>query len=252
MDGSRPAATGAVQPSASELLATMFTMPNGMPSLDGQKEFKMHSFDAELRRQPGVALGMDCVHVSSSKVCGLLIKSINEAGVVAAWNAQSTEPAKFQPGDFIVKVNGVDSNESGVKALADALRTAGDRIRLTVWGVRGSEPVQREPEPISPEMNERIQWLSERSRICTRGEWESHWLPTLPRNSQRAGRSVAGSCSVCMENIAMDQKVRGLSCGHYFHLDCLAEWFMRDRSLEISCPLCRTPMSEQPSRWVSL
>lgn len=212
----------------------------------------MLSFDAELRRRPGVTLGMDCVHVSSSKVCGLLIKSINETGVVATWNAQSTEPAKFQPGDFIVKVNGVDSNESGVKALAAALRTAGDRIRLTVWGARGSEPVQREPEPISEFIDDRIRWLGERSRVCSRAEWESYWVPTLPRNSQTAAASTAGSCSVCMENIAMDAKVRGMACGHYFHLDCVAEWFARDQSFEIACPLCRTPLAQQPSRWVSL
>jgi len=207
------------------------------------------TFDARVRRSPGVPLGIDCVHVRSSKVCGLLIKSINEEGVVAAWNVQSTEPLVFHPGDWVVKVNGVDGNESGVKALAAALRAAGEIVHISVWGARKSEPVQVQ---CSEFISERIRWLSERSRVCSRAEWESTWIPHLPQNSRTATIAASGDCSVCMESIPMDAQVRGLSCGHYFHLECVAEWFMRDQSFELCCPMCRLALAEQQSRWVSL
>merc|ERR1712039_1017276 len=96
---------------------------------------------------------------------------------------------------------------------------------------------------------QRIQELERCSRTCTRREWEERYRPQL---SSRARTIAIGTCSVCVEDIAMNAEVRGLSCGHVFHLQCLAQCFMQDRSMELRCPLCRVPMAQQEDRWVSL
>lgn len=236
---------------ASEGLAEMVTCVDGMPAGDGQK-WQMMTVDARIQRRPGAKLGMDCVHVASSKVCGLLVKSIDDSGVVAQWNARSSEHSQIRPNDFIVKVDGVDGNDAGVAALSAALRAAGQVIDISVWGPRIVPCASVEEPPMSQFMQDRLQWLNEKTRMCTRREWETVFVPTLPPNNQNASASIRGECSVCKENIGMDQQVRGLACGHYFHMECVGEWFVSDRALNISCPLCRVPLEQQPSRWVSL
>ena len=42
------------------------------------------------------------------------------------------------------------------------------------------------------------------------------------------------TCSVCLENIELDQKV--LACKHLFHTKCIDGWTINHDS----CPLCRT------------
>jgi len=91
---------------------------------------------------------------------------------------------------------------------------------------------------------ERIQQLAERTRICTRQEWEEEHLPQLDGIGKD---QKADHCCLCMADIAPDDQVRGLACGHAFHLPCVAEWFMRDPTFELSCPLCRVPLSQQRS-----
>jgi len=98
----------------------------------------------------------------------------------------------------------------------------------------------------NPLIAERIQQLSERTRICSRRVWEESYLPEL-RGADGAEkmRSSLSQCTICMSSIAMADQVRGLACGHIFHLPCLAEWFMRDRTFGLSCPICRAPLAEQ-------
>jgi len=105
---------------------------------------------------------------------------------------------------------------------------------------------QREAtEKKTSKVAERIQQLAERTRICTRQEWEEEHLPQLDNIGSHL-RSVE-QCCLCMSDVAMDDQVRGLACGHAFHLSCVAEWFMRDSTFELSCPLCRVPLHEQQS-----
>merc|ERR1712224_139247 len=160
----------------------------------------MLNFEAQLRRRTDAALGMNCVRVSSSKVCGLLIKSVDEGGVVSAWNAQSTEPEVIRPGDFVVKVNGVDGNHAGVSKLAEALRAAGDIIDLGIWGSRIVD-VAPSQSCASVAVQDHIRHLDERSRVCSRREWESLWLLQLPRHSRSASASTNGICTVCTDSI---------------------------------------------------
>lgn len=124
----------------------------------------------------------------------------------------------------------------------------GDEEHLTLSSLAHLWRIEKEPvqKPQNPVIVERIQQLGERTRICSRQVWEEKYLPQL-RGTSAANRmkSAMTQCCVCMSDIGMQDQVRGLSCGHIYHLHCVAEWFMRDPTLELSCPLCRVPMSEQ-------
>lgn len=104
----------------------------------------------------------------------------------------------------------------------------------------------------NPVVAERIRQLEERTRICTAAEWEDTVLPEISRlqgrpPDERPERVVVTTCCICLSEISRDSKVRGLACGHLFHLPCVAQWFMTDPSFSLCCPLCRLPLSEQES-----
>lgn len=106
--------------------------------------------------------------------------------------------------------------------------------------VRGTPPPQ-----LSPVVTERIKQLEERTRICTRSEWEEKHIPQLLKRANGASPPRQCSCCICLSDIAPDSKVRGLACGHIFHLQCVAQWFMRDETFQLCCPLCRLPLASQ-------
>lgn len=47
-------------------------------------------------------------------------------------------------------------------------------------------------------------------------------------------------CPICMEDFVLDEKVKELSCRHFFHNDCIVEWL----KLHATCPTCRTNLTE--------
>ncbi|CAE7910833.1 unnamed protein product, partial [Symbiodinium necroappetens] len=96
-------------------------------------------------------------------------------------------------------------------------------------------------------LTERIQQLNTRTRICTREEWEEAYLPDILGANWSSRVSL--ECSICLGQIAPTARVRGLGCGHMFHLKCLADWFLRDSTLELRCPLCRMRHSTRGIAW---
>jgi len=44
------------------------------------------------------------------------------------------------------------------------------------------------------------------------------------------------TCAICLEAFQPGALLNALRCGHFFHVDCLAEWFQRSTR----CPLCRS------------
>lgn len=113
-----------------------------------------------------------------------------------------------------------------------------------------AERVLRRPEPqqveLPPTLRARVDQLSQRTRICTRQDWEDKYLPEMMgADAAEKMRSSTSSCCICLGDIDLDNQVRGLACGHIFHLPCLAQWFMRDQTFELCCPLCRLPLSKQ-------
>jgi len=43
-------------------------------------------------------------------------------------------------------------------------------------------------------------------------------------------------CSICLEDIAKNEKIKKINCNHEFHIECLKEWLCRQ---SIKCPICR-------------
>jgi hypothetical protein len=110
-------------------------------------------------------------------------------------------------------------------------------------------------------VEERIDQLNKRTRVCTLREWTDMFSPSLtPPDSQRekleagvteVGReemrcySTSPVSSICINELSMDARIRGLSCGHLFHLECAGQWFMKDQTFQLRCPLCWRALSEQ-------
>jgi hypothetical protein len=42
-------------------------------------------------------------------------------------------------------------------------------------------------------------------------------------------------CAICLEPFIIDEEVKTLKCEHTFHIECIEEWFERDKT----CPICR-------------
>lgn len=96
----------------------------------------------------------------------------------------------------------------------------------------------RAPEQPNPLLQDRIKQLEECTIICTREEWENE-------HRVRLDGAACSECCICMSNIERDAQVRALACGHIFHLLCVAEWFMQDKTFELRCPMCRKALSQQ-------
>ena len=46
---------------------------------------------------------------------------------------------------------------------------------------------------------------------------------------------ILSECSICLENYNKGDKISILSCGHYYHSECLNRWIEKKEE----CPLCR-------------
>lgn len=45
-------------------------------------------------------------------------------------------------------------------------------------------------------------------------------------------------CSICLNEMKIDDKLIILPCKHYYHKECIAEWFKKSKT----CPECRIPI----------
>jgi hypothetical protein len=57
--------------------------------------------------------------------------------------------------------------------------------------------------------------------------------------------SKVGTCSICLENAKKGEKWTKLSCGHFYHTDCISKW--DKKSTNKNCPHCRKPLAENIS-----
>lgn len=52
-------------------------------------------------------------------------------------------------------------------------------------------------------------------------------------------------CSICFDEINASTGIATLSCGHSFHLNCIAKWFLNcDSTTSSTCAMCRKKMSD--------
>ncbi|KAJ4730259.1 RING-H2 finger protein [Melia azedarach] len=52
-------------------------------------------------------------------------------------------------------------------------------------------------------------------------------------------KHAENDCSVCLTEFEPESEINNLSCGHLFHKVCLEKWL---DYLNLTCPLCRTPL----------
>ncbi len=70
-------------------------------------------------------------------------------------------------------------------------------------------------------------------------------LPRKKMDSSMLDDSGTAQCSVCMEEVPLDQEVTVLPCSHWFHHECIAMWLKEHDT----CPHCRsgiTPKDGEP------
>eukprot|EP00241_Pyramimonas_parkeae_P012860 CAMPEP_0114259924 /NCGR_PEP_ID=MMETSP0058-20121206/20169_1 /TAXON_ID=36894 /ORGANISM="Pyramimonas parkeae, CCMP726" /LENGTH=291 /DNA_ID=CAMNT_0001375037 /DNA_START=211 /DNA_END=1086 /DNA_ORIENTATION=+ len=53
-------------------------------------------------------------------------------------------------------------------------------------------------------------------------------------------------CSICLEELSIDQPVWVMPCHHFFHLECIQRWHREIRASDpqLACPDCRQPCTE--------
>ncbi|KAJ4748151.1 E3 ubiquitin-protein ligase RING1 [Rhynchospora pubera] len=56
-------------------------------------------------------------------------------------------------------------------------------------------------------------------------------LPTIVLSAEKE----AVTCAICKDEMAVEEKVTKLSCGHFYHKDCIVPWL----GIRNSCPVCR-------------
>lgn len=51
---------------------------------------------------------------------------------------------------------------------------------------------------------------------------------------------TAPNCMICMEDYELEDQIRKLGCGHFYHEACIDEWLRRSKL----CPYCRQPIGD--------
>jgi len=75
-------------------------------------------------------------------------------------------------------------------------------------------------------------------------------LQALPRTTWTSAKENAGGsksqiaegdeqCCLCLESYESENEVRVLPCSHYFHTECIDNWFAARSFMPRSCPQCR-------------
>lgn len=66
-------------------------------------------------------------------------------------------------------------------------------------------------------------------------------LPTIKVSKEMLGDNGKASCSICMDEVQLDDEVARLPCAHWFHEQCVKAWL----SEHDTCPHCRKGIGEE-------
>lgn len=72
------------------------------------------------------------------------------------------------------------------------------------------------------------------------------YLPAVERETNQSTSDIMFSsfaCAICLNIIEDGVQVRGLPCGHAFHVDCVDKWLLWHRPC---CPLCKASYQKPP------
>lgn len=85
------------------------------------------TFEVELKKPPGIRLGIEAVLAQSARGTVLAIENVSEGGAVEAWNRLNASPRQLRRGDLIIRVNNLPGD---AKAMAEHLQSDGDLTLL--------------------------------------------------------------------------------------------------------------------------
>jgi len=100
------------------------------------------TFQLTVRKTAGASLGLDLAYSSEADWTrhGLFVARVLDNGAVAAWNAQSEEPRRLRAGDFVFKVNDVESDTISIVQEIKAKRSVTiHAMRVLTPGSPGSK-----------------------------------------------------------------------------------------------------------------
>jgi len=187
------------------------------------EQVQAEQVQAELTRVAGGPLGMRLQHGSGI----LMVREIDEHGVVGTWNAQYPS-MKVSCGDRVIAVNDVpvDSSRASWSAVRAELRN--NTVRLV----------------LSPGPAEETRALGTREE-----SWASldHLLPedfmdTMARCTARDCQAM--ECCICLEELDPESTVVQLPCRHAFHPRCAESWLTQCPTVKCAtCPICRQRMA---------
>mmetsp|Transcript_32649 Transcript_32649/g.63058 ORF Transcript_32649/g.63058 Transcript_32649/m.63058 type:complete len:226 (+) Transcript_32649:177-854(+) len=181
---------------------------------------------AELVRVGGGPLGIRLQHGAG----GVLVRDIDEHGVVGAWNAQHPS-MKVCSGDRVIAVNSVPVDNSWASWCAILAELRKNSVRL----VLSPGPVEESP--------------ADRAFGTREDSWASldHLLPedfmdTMARYT--AKQCQVTECSICLEELDPESLVVQLPCSHAFHPRCAESWLTQCPTVKCAtCPMCRHHMA---------
>ena len=80
------------------------------------------------------------------------------------------------------------------------------------------------------------------SKRCSKrySETLSNMIEVVIVSKPKKKASLNDDCSICIDTIKPNSEM-GLECGHYFHKECILEWFKSsiNNDNKVICPLCR-------------
>lgn len=106
-------------------------------------------------------------------------------------------------------------NDVAIMLGDEASQYQDDEISALMIALRESLAEDEDEDEGGPNTQEAIDLVAPSPRIATE---------TMPKE-----------CAVCFEGIKRLQTYRQLECSHYFHKQCIDQWFQR----KLSCPMCR-------------
>ena len=105
---------------------------------------------------------------------------------------------------------------------------------------RAQEHALQESRVVVHSEGQRQYWEKQHTALEQRVAGALDALPTdRYANTKGAAEEEEDSCCLCLETFQMDAELRLLPCKHYFHKDCIDEYFKTRRFMPRQCPLCR-------------
>jgi len=136
------------------------------------------------------------------------------------------------------------SNRSESMSVQQSARTVGTALENTLsldGGLDGGfasvlNRLAAESFALDESLSRSVRRVLQLGTVLTGQRLSDEEIQALPQ--VRFESSEQQSCTICLEGYNSGELLTALSCGHFFHINCLARWFQRSTQ----CPLCRANM----------